>query len=77
MRVTKSGPLFTSVTTEKSAVSRLADELARRDFIYGVPVLAAFGKVSWLLAAASVGSPLFLAVLLVLAARERRQPVAA
>ena len=68
----RDGPLFKSVSrSSASGLSRLADELARRDFIYGVPLLAFFGKSHWLLAAAAVGSPIFFVVLLWIAARER------
>ena len=60
------GPLFTSVTRgPASRASRVADALARRDFIYLVVLLSAFGKARWFLALAAVGSPAFFAVLLV------------
>jgi phosphatidylglycerophosphate synthase len=73
MAVPKEGPQFTSVTSAPSSrLSRLADALARRDFIYLVVVLAAFGKAHWFLVLAAVGSPAFFAVLLVVAALGRR-----
>ena len=68
---TKEGPLFTSVAREPSRFSRLADALARRDFIYLVVLLAAFGLVRWFLILAAVGAPLFFLSLLAMA-RVRR-----
>jgi len=46
------------------------DAASRRDFIYFVVVLALFGKSSWFLLLASVGAPIFLFLLVVLAVRE-------
>lgn len=74
MRNKKSeGPLFTSVTTSEvpSRLSILADSLARRDFIYLVVILSAFGKAQWFLTAAAIGSPLFFFMLLWSSHRER------
>jgi len=70
----KSGPLFTSVVAKERAsrVSRLADALARRDFIYLVVILSAFGKARWFLALAAVGSPAFFAVLVLASVLGRR-----
>jgi phosphatidylglycerophosphate synthase len=63
-RKASGGPLFTSVVgassqDRKSAGERLADQLARRDFIYLVVALAAAGKVSWFLWMGGVGAPLY------------------
>ncbi len=60
------GPLFTSTTTSESPsrVSVLADALARRDFIYLVVILSAFGKAYWFLILAAIGAPIFFAVVL-------------
>jgi phosphatidylglycerophosphate synthase len=67
------GPLFTSVVRSKpSALSNLMDALARRDFIYLVVVLSAFGKASWFLALSAIGSPIYLGLLLWIVRRERR-----
>src|SRR5258706_15111225 len=81
MTAAKEGPLFTSVVADGPAPSRkrlarLMDALARRDFIYLVVLLSAFGKARWFLALASVGSPAFLAALLAVAAAHslRRRP---
>src|SRR5258705_8204128 len=44
------GPLFRSVSRSPDArFSRLADALARRDFLYLLVILAALGKVHWFL----------------------------
>jgi 1L-myo-inositol 1-phosphate cytidylyltransferase / CDP-L-myo-inositol myo-inositolphosphotransferase len=67
------GPLFTSVVRSKtSALSNLMDSLARRDFIYLVVVLSAFGKASWFLALSAIGSPIYFGLLLWIVRRERR-----
>jgi phosphatidylglycerophosphate synthase len=67
------GPLFTSVVRSKtSALSNLMDSLARRDFIYLVVVLSAFGKASWFLALSAIGSPIYFGLLLWVARSERR-----
>jgi phosphatidylglycerophosphate synthase len=61
-------PLFTSVVrTRASWLSRLADMLARRDFIYLIVLLSAVGKATWFLSLAAAGSPIFFLVLLWLA----------
>lgn len=71
---TKPGPLFTSVTKSgRSWLSRMADALARRDFIYLVVLLAAAGKANWLLVLAGIGAPIFFLVLLAAAAMEARR----
>lgn len=58
------GPLFTSVAASNSvktvgAAERIADFLARRDFIYLVIVLAAVGRIEWFLWMSAAGSPLY------------------
>jgi hypothetical protein len=69
MKETKSGgPLFTSVVHghalgENDSIARLADQLARRDFIYLVVGLAILGKVKWFLGIGAVGAPLYFLVL--------------
>lgn len=69
----KDGPQFTSVTVAPpTRLSRLADALAQRDFIYLVVLLAAFGKANWFLALAAVGSPLFFLALVVVDVSGRR-----
>jgi phosphatidylglycerophosphate synthase len=60
----KDGPEFTSISVAPpTRVSRIADALARRDFIYLVVLLSAFGRAHWFLALAAVGAPLFFLVL--------------
>jgi hypothetical protein len=67
-----SGPLFTSVSTAPDRpLARLLDSASRRDFIYLVLVLALFGKSNWFLLLAAVGAPIYLILVIVLAARER------
>ncbi len=66
-----SGPLFTSVVrSTHSPVAQAMDTLGRRDFIWLVLLLSAFGKVSWFLLLTAVGSPIFFLVLLWLARQD-------
>jgi 1L-myo-inositol 1-phosphate cytidylyltransferase / CDP-L-myo-inositol myo-inositolphosphotransferase len=67
---TSNGPLFTSVVhapalaeNRSNPIARIADQLARRDFIYLVVGLAILGKVRWFLQMAAVGAPLYFLVL--------------
>lgn len=71
MRRPKEGPLFTSVAASESGVSRVADALSRRDFIYLVLALSLFGRVGWFLVLAAAGAPIFF---LILVAIDRRGP---
>ena len=68
----KEGPLFTSVSQRSTRISRVADELSRRDFIYLVLILSAFGKAHWFLVMAAVGAPIYFLVLVGLTLSERR-----
>jgi len=69
----RTAPQFTSVSRAPgSRLSRLADALARRDFIYLVVVLAAFGKAHWFLVMAAIGAPLFFLALVAIALSSRR-----
>jgi phosphatidylglycerophosphate synthase len=71
MTVPRGGPLFRSVSRQsETRLSRFADHLARRDFIYVVVILAALGKAHWFLALAGFGAPLFFLILLVVARAE-------
>lgn len=71
MRSVTEGPLFTSVLpvslAPRAPLSRLADALARRDFLYLLVILAAFDRSHWFLALAAVGSPLYFLLLVLLA----------
>ncbi len=82
MRSVTEGPLFTTVSLSPQApLSRLADALARRDFLYLLVILAAFGKSHWFLALAAAGSPIYFFLLVILAVagagRRRRARYAA
>jgi phosphatidylglycerophosphate synthase len=67
----RTGPLFTSVVRSTTTrVSQIMDALGRRDFIYLVLLLSAFGKASWFLLPAALGAPIFCAVLLWLARQD-------
>jgi phosphatidylglycerophosphate synthase len=69
----KEGPLFTSVAASGgSRLSRVADALSRRDFIYLVLILSAIGKAHWFLVMAAIGAPLYFLVLVGIALSERR-----
>lgn len=72
LRRAKEGPLFTNVSERSTRLSRLADELSRRDFIYLVLILSAFGKAHWFLVMAAVGAPIYFLVLVGIALSERR-----
>ena len=66
-------PQFTSVSRAPATrLSRMADALARRDFIYLVVVLAAFGKAHWFLVLAAIGAPLFFLALVAIDLSSRR-----
>jgi phosphatidylglycerophosphate synthase len=69
-KASSNGPLFTSVIhvpapgeNDSNLIAKIADQLARRDFIYLVGGLALFGKVKWFLQLAAVGAPLYFLVL--------------
>jgi len=72
MREKREGPLFSSVSrATDSRIARLADFLARRDFIYIVVILAALGKAHWFLVFAAFGAPIYFLVLVGLALGSR------
>jgi phosphatidylglycerophosphate synthase len=62
-RKTSAGPLFTSVSRNGEGVSspgaKIADLLARRDFIYLVVALACLRRTDWFLWMGAVGAPLY------------------
>jgi 1L-myo-inositol 1-phosphate cytidylyltransferase / CDP-L-myo-inositol myo-inositolphosphotransferase len=53
-----------AVGPDSGPAARLAAALASRDFIYLIIVLSLFGKASWFLVAAAVGTPAFLLMVL-------------
>jgi len=60
----KSGPLYTSVSTARpSTMTRIADMLSRRDFIYLVVLLAMIGKWHWFLVLTAIGTPIYAVML--------------
>jgi len=79
MAQVQEGPLFTSVSREPgSPFSRMADALARRDFLYLLVLLAALGRSHWFLALAAAGAPLYFFLLVALArAGRQRETLAA
>lgn len=67
------GPVYTSVTGgEKTGLTRIMDDLSRRDFIYVVLALAAFGKADWFLIPTSIGAPVFCGLIVVVWLRSGR-----
>ncbi len=67
------GPVFTSVARSSGTdISKIMDGLARRDFIYLVLLLSAFGKASWFLVLAAIGAPVFFLLLLWVAYSEAK-----
>jgi phosphatidylglycerophosphate synthase len=73
-RDTAVGPLYTSVATDgETRLSRVADAVSRRDFIYLVLILSAFGKAHWFVVLAAVGAPVFFLALTAIASAERRR----
>ncbi|MBN4083178.1 CDP-alcohol phosphatidyltransferase family protein [bacterium AH-315-B06] len=74
-KATAAGPLYTSVSAGPSRrLTRLLDELSRRDFIYLVLGLSVFGKAHWFLALAGVGAPIFLVLVAAVAGRRQVYP---
>ncbi len=60
-KTAEEGPLFTSVSTSKrkKRITRIADFLSRRDFIYLVVILAFFNHLDWFLILTATGSAFF------------------
>jgi len=69
------GPVYTSVSgAERSEkLTKMLDDLSRRDFIYLVFALSLFGQAAWFLAMAGIGAPIFLMLVLFVAWRESRR----
>jgi 1L-myo-inositol 1-phosphate cytidylyltransferase / CDP-L-myo-inositol myo-inositolphosphotransferase len=69
----KEGPLYTSVATRApTRLSRLADDASRRDFIYLILIMSAFGVADWFVAFSAVITPAYFLALLVVAGNDRR-----
>jgi phosphatidylglycerophosphate synthase len=67
----RTGPLFISVVRSTTTrLSQIMDALGRRDFIYLVLILSAFGKASWFLLPTALGAPIFCVILLWLGHQE-------
>lgn len=66
MRGPREGPLFIEVTAKGGLASRIANALARRDFLYVVLALSLFGRADWFLALAAAGAPVYCLSLLAL-----------
>jgi len=67
----RTGPLFISVVRSTTTrLSQVMDALGRRDFIYLVLILSAFGKASWFLLPTALGAPIFCVILLWLGHQE-------
>ncbi len=71
------GPLFTSVSRSETAFAKVADALARRDFLYLLVVLSALRQERWFLVMAAAGSPIYFLLLLALSRGERRPEIPA
>jgi 1L-myo-inositol 1-phosphate cytidylyltransferase / CDP-L-myo-inositol myo-inositolphosphotransferase len=69
----KEGPLYTSVATKaETTLSRIADAVSRRDFIYLILIMSAFGVADWFVVSSAVIIPVYFLVLLVVAWNDRR-----
>lgn len=66
-----SGPLYTSVsnTQGNARLSKMLDDLSRRDFIYLVFAMALFGQAHWFVAMTGIGAPIFLILVIGLAVK--------
>jgi hypothetical protein len=63
--------LDTTVDGDAGWIARFAEAFSHRDFIYLVILMAAFGKAHGFLILASIGTPIFLVLLLWVGARRR------
>lgn len=69
-----SGPLYTSVSTsdDNKKLSKMLDDLSRRDFIYLVFAMSVFGQAHWFVAMTGIGAPVFLILVIALAVKNAR-----
>ncbi len=64
----ESGPVYTSVSVGQSRqLTKILDGLSRRDFIYLVLALSAFGLAHWFVVGAGIGAPIFCIMVLIAA----------
>jgi len=69
----KEGPLYTSVAMQgETTLSRVADAVSRRDFIYLILIMSIFGVADWFVVSSAVIIPIYFLVLLVVAWNDRR-----
>lgn len=70
------GPLYTSVSTsgDNKKLSKMLDDLSRRDFIYLVFAMSAIGQAHWFVAMTGIGAPIFLILVIGLAVKNAFQP---
>ncbi len=61
------GPLYTSTTGQEDGLSKFADALSRRDFIFFTMFIVYFGFLPYFLWAAAIGSHIYWLVLLAIA----------
>ena len=69
------GPLYTSVSSAENnqRLSKMLDDLSRRDFIYLVFVMSVFGQAHWFVAMTGIGAPIFLILVIGLAVMSARR----
>ncbi len=69
-----SGPLYTSVSAsdDNKKLSKMLDDLSRRDFIYLVFAMSVVGQAHWFVAMTGIGAPIFLILVIVLAVKNAR-----
>ncbi|HTR03673.1 MAG TPA: CDP-alcohol phosphatidyltransferase family protein [Thermoanaerobaculia bacterium] len=69
----KEGPLYTSVATvSPTGLSRVADAVSRRDFIYLILIMSAFGVADWFVVSSAVIIPVYFLALVAVAWNDRR-----
>jgi phosphatidylglycerophosphate synthase len=69
-----SGPLYTSVSAsdDNKKLSKMLNDLSRRDFIYLVFAMSVVGQAHWFVAMTGIGAPIFLILVIVLAVKNAR-----
>lgn len=69
----KEGPLYTSVAMQaETKLSKMADAVSRRDFIYLILIMSMFGVADWFVVSSALIIPVYFLVLLVVAWNDRR-----